>query len=94
MSEDDTCDLVRISRAYFDRYRMSDVDLFFCFERFCCQHPDVMDSERYDPKMSWEFSVRSELRQILDGFRNQELLTRPICVKTREFLDTVPLFLK
>ena len=92
MSKDDPCDLFRVARAYYDRHRMSDADLFLCLKQFCRQHPEVMESECYESGMSWTPLVRRELKHILWSFSNYELKQRPIFVKAERFLDTVPLY--
>ena len=93
MSPDDPSELVRISRAYYDRNRKADADVFGGLEQFCKHYPCVLSGREYCDTMSWTSSVKRKLRHILDNIHDGDLRQRPLYVQAQNFLDTVPLFL-
>jgi len=90
LTDDDPCELVRICRTYYERYRMADAEVFERLEQFCSQHPEVLNSESYDAGMAWKYSDRRKLGRCLDGIHDQEMKQRDKYQRAMKFLGTVP----
>ena len=96
MSEADTCDLLRICREYFSRYSAKGEELRALFDRFCIQHPEVLDCEKYTSSMSWNHDTYAELCDLMYLMNNNyevSKVQKPVpYTKAESFKQTIPSF--
>ena len=96
MSEADTCDLLRICREYFSRYSAKGEELRALFDRFCIQHPEVLDCEKYTSSMSWTLDTYIEFSGIMSLMSNNYKVSKvkepKPYLKAAKFQRTLPYF--
>ena len=96
MSEADTCDLLRICREYFSRYSAKGEELRALFDRFCIQHPEVLDCEKYTSSMSWTYDTYAEFCDLMYLMNNNyevSKVQKPVpYTKAESFKHTIPYF--
>jgi len=91
MKRDDPSELAYVSRAYFNSHRISNAEVLRCLEFFCDEHPEILQAERYEDRMSWLRKTRNKLLSLLLNVQNRELQERDTWVNAHKFLRTVPL---
>ena len=90
MDDNDTSELVGLSRAYLKSHRICDAQVLCCLERFCDEHPEILTSNRYEDGMTWSGRIQYKLHSLLHEVRDGELRKQEIWVRAKKFLATVP----
>ena len=88
--QDDPSVLFRVVRDYYDTHRDSDMSVFARLQRFCEEHPEVIQSTLYAAGMLWNCNMRNELSELIWGVQASELREQKTWVKAKEFLSTIP----
>jgi len=72
MEANDTSDLYRLAKHYWETYRKGDADIMEILRQFCEEHPEIISSGgKYDSSFNWTLAMRNTLGVMLSGISDK-----------------------